>query len=93
LPDKIKLLSYKQYLIYSVRVNSNGRAKFATSSVSSTAATQDIDKYQHNDEMPNFVDIRSAVLGPLHAYRQKDGEIPTLQNTVVSAFTPYELNI
>jgi len=50
-------LAYKQYLIYSVRVNSNGRAKFATGSVSVTAATQDNHKYQHNDKMPNFVDI------------------------------------
>jgi len=86
-------MAYKQYIIYSVRVNSNGRTKFATGSVSVTAATQDIDKYQHTDKTPNFVDIHSAVFGPFHAHRQKDGEMLTLHNTAASAFTSHELNI
>lgn len=72
-----------------MRVNSNGRTKFATGRVSVTAATQDIDKYQHTSKTRNFLDVRSAVLGPSHAYRQKDGEMLTLQNTAVSAFTKY----
>ena len=71
------------FTLYSVGVNSDGRVKLVTGSVSVAAATQDIDKYQHNDKEPNLVDNRSAVvcflLGNSSA---SEFYMPTFRNTL-----------